>query len=176
VLACERISTKTHSTESRCIKTGKYTVCRCVCVCTFQPRNLTGWAVKGLTVITPLSAAQGCLRLNNHCHTSVSILNLFSSVKSYSCQIYKLPMVCAFLRQLQNHLTHYCFCFLYIISAWNLTLLFSLSKEMLYSPTQGIRKPVKCAPKPQDPWAPPFCDPLLREKTKMIQVQIQLQR
>ena len=47
-LSCERIFIKTHGTESRCYRTGKYTVCRRVRV-SFSPEILQALAVKGLS-------------------------------------------------------------------------------------------------------------------------------
>ena len=50
-LACaESIFIKTHSIESRCYSTGKYTVCRRVRV-SFSPEILQALAVKGLIPI-----------------------------------------------------------------------------------------------------------------------------
>ena len=46
-LACERICIKTYSIESRCYRTGKYTVCRRVYE-SFSPEILQAEAVKGL--------------------------------------------------------------------------------------------------------------------------------
>ena len=46
--ACERLFITTHSTESRCYKTRKYTVCRHVHA-SFSPEILQAGAVKGLT-------------------------------------------------------------------------------------------------------------------------------
>ena len=47
--ACKRIFIKTHSTESRCYRTGKYTVRRRVRI-SFSPEILQVSAVKGLTI------------------------------------------------------------------------------------------------------------------------------
>ena len=46
-LALERIFTKTHHTERRCYRTGKYTVFE-VRPCIFQPGNFTGWGSEGV--------------------------------------------------------------------------------------------------------------------------------
>ena len=46
-LACERVFIETHSIESRCYRTGKYTVCRCTCA-SFSLEILQAGAVKGL--------------------------------------------------------------------------------------------------------------------------------
>ena len=46
-LACERIFTKTHSTENKCYRTGKYTVCRRVSAL-FSPEILLARAAKRL--------------------------------------------------------------------------------------------------------------------------------
>ena len=61
-LACERIFLKTHSTESRCVSTGKYTVCRRV-LASFSPGILQAGAVKWLTctqMLTHGTAHGGC--------------------------------------------------------------------------------------------------------------------
>ena len=56
-LGCERISTKTFSTESRFVRlrTGKYTICRRLGVL-FSPEILQAGAVKGLTLYVLLFA------------------------------------------------------------------------------------------------------------------------
>ena len=47
-LACERVFIKMHSIESRCYRTGKYTVCRRVRA-SFSPEILQAGTVKGLS-------------------------------------------------------------------------------------------------------------------------------
>ena len=47
--ACERILIKMHSTENRCYRTRKYTVCRNAHA-SFEPGNLTGWGSEGVNV------------------------------------------------------------------------------------------------------------------------------
>ena len=57
--ACERINMKTQNIESRCYRTGKYTVCRRVHA-SFSPEILQAGAVKGLiTKGTALACAVG---------------------------------------------------------------------------------------------------------------------
>ena len=48
--ACKRIFSKTHSIESRCYRTGKYTVCRRV-LSSLSPEILQAGTVKGLKLI-----------------------------------------------------------------------------------------------------------------------------
>ena len=46
-LACERIFTETHSIESRCYRSGKYSVLQ-ACACNLQHINFTGWGSEGV--------------------------------------------------------------------------------------------------------------------------------
>ena len=62
-LSRERIFVETHSTGSRCYRTGKYTACMCVRA-SFSPEVAQAGAVKGLKTLTVtfISISSICLR------------------------------------------------------------------------------------------------------------------
>ena len=64
-LACERTFIKMHNIESRCYRTGKYTVCRQVHV-SFSPEILPAAAVKGLKILWSMSEFGGLLKQQNN--------------------------------------------------------------------------------------------------------------